>query len=68
MPTPSQVLTPENVLDFARETLQIKGLKCQWGQCDAILNSWHQLQKVFMICYVLQAYFSVVMASGALDT
>jgi hypothetical protein len=57
MPTSSQILTPENVLDFAKETLQTKGLRCQWGQCDANLNSWHQLQKVLTLVSFLRAHF-----------
>lgn len=71
MPTSPFILSQANVVDFAKDTLYTSrsgapfGLKCQWGQCDAVLNSWRQLQKVFTCPSSIQPYF--LFAHGSLE-
>jgi hypothetical protein len=44
MQTSSLALSHESTIDLAKSALQQHA--CEWGDCQVVLNSWFQLEKV----------------------
>jgi hypothetical protein len=60
MPAQVVILSEDTIVDFAKNVLHMNGMKCEWSNCKAILNSWTQLQKVANLCSHFMFVYPIV--------